>query len=148
VPTKTSFQYQALGIKIQDFRILRGFSQVQFAIALHTSQSQVSSWERGIYRPSRKFIPRILSTLKITFADIPELERKSEKKVSMIEVRDWRGGDLDPFFDLQIEEMLDFCTQFSDLFPLAKEDVCVIRPLHMRGPVYRTIERLEQLGDL
>lgn|SRR6516162_7759255 len=101
------FPYQALGLKIRSYRIRKGFSQEKFADLLHTNQPQISMWERGLYKPSRKYVPLILKALEVSLMELPELERKKEVKV---EVPNATVMD-ESYYEPHKEELIDFANR-------------------------------------
>ena len=56
-----------LGEKIKEFRIEKGYSQMQLARSIGVSQKAVDYWERNVNEPKASYIILLVKLFEITF---------------------------------------------------------------------------------
>lgn len=65
-------------MRIKDLREAQGMTQVQLAAEMGSSQSTVAEWEREVYLPKSRHLPRLAEVLQCSIDDLFEKEDNFE----------------------------------------------------------------------
>lgn len=71
-----------IGEKIKQYRVLREYSQKEFAQKIGVSSSRVSNWEQGLYRPDVDILANICTVLNVSPSELLDIHLDNNELTS------------------------------------------------------------------